>query len=210
VVHYTLTFKLHVQTGTTVLFLNAAIDGVHIGVQVATLKGAHVIAVVKTDEESQLLQELNSDLTIVDTRREGVAEAVRRLTGGLGVDCVAWWSWPRACDGPDTEGGTEGDLLRLLTIDGRLAVTVPHPLTAEDAALMARRGLTLTHIAPHAWLGCPVDLGRWQHVLAECVRILHEGLVIVHVSETVELHHLRDALRQVARHTTCGVVAVVP
>ena len=37
--HYTLTYKLHVTQGTTVLFPHGALDGVHLGMQIAALKG---------------------------------------------------------------------------------------------------------------------------------------------------------------------------
>eukprot|EP00668_Euglena_longa_P012072 GGOE01014499.1.p1 GENE.GGOE01014499.1~~GGOE01014499.1.p1 ORF type:complete len:331 (+),score=105.15 GGOE01014499.1:95-1087(+) len=202
--YYTLTYKLPVRPGATVLFPNAAVDGTHLGIQLAALKGAKVFVTISSDEERRFLEAFEVDMEIIDTRHESVVAAVLQLTGGLGVDCVAWWCWP------DGDSLTVSELLQALTVDGALAATAPQQLSPEDQQLMACRGLSLTYVAPHAWLSCPVDLGRWLHTLAEVIRIVHEGRVRVHVVDTFELHRLRDALSLVQRHTNLGVVAVLP
>ena len=101
-------------------------------------------------------------------------------------------------------------MLQVLTIDGRLAVNIPLQLTAADQQLMAFKGLGVTFMALHAWLGSPVNQGRWLHVLNEAVRLLHEGAVQWHINDTFELHRLRDAISCIEKHTNVGVVVVVP
>ena len=80
--------KLGVRPGETVLVM-AAGSGVGVAaLQIAKLHGARVIAAAGSDEKLALARELGADEG-VNYRQEGWHKAVRRLTGGVGVDAVA-------------------------------------------------------------------------------------------------------------------------
>ncbi len=97
------------REGETVLVHGAAGGVGTATVQVAKGLGARVVAVVSTDAKADLVRSLGADdVVLVD----GFAEAVRRLTGGRGVDIVV-----------DVVGGDAfTDSLRLLAPQGRLLV----------------------------------------------------------------------------------------
>ncbi|MGA9994180.1 MAG: zinc-binding dehydrogenase, partial [Pyrinomonadaceae bacterium] len=79
--------RTNVQPGEDVL-IHAAGSGVgSIGIQVAKLRGARVIATAGSDEKLQKARELGADETINYTNADWPKE-VRRLTGKRGVDVV--------------------------------------------------------------------------------------------------------------------------
>jgi NADPH:quinone reductase-like Zn-dependent oxidoreductase len=79
--------RANVQPGEDVL-IHAAGSGVgSIGIQVAKLRGARVIATAGSDEKLAKARELGADETINYTREDWPKE-VRRLTGKRGVDVV--------------------------------------------------------------------------------------------------------------------------
>ncbi|HEX8773448.1 MAG TPA: zinc-binding dehydrogenase [Pyrinomonadaceae bacterium] len=79
--------RAQVQPGEDVL-IHAAGSGVgSIGIQVARLRGARVIATAGSDEKLQKARELGAD-ECIDYTREDWPREVRRLTGKRGVDVV--------------------------------------------------------------------------------------------------------------------------
>jgi NADPH:quinone reductase-like Zn-dependent oxidoreductase len=79
--------RANVQPGEDVL-IHAAGSGVgSIGIQVAKLRGARVIATAGSDEKLAKARELGADETVNYTREDWPKE-VRRLTGKRGVDVV--------------------------------------------------------------------------------------------------------------------------
>ncbi|MBA2734171.1 MAG: zinc-binding dehydrogenase [Acidobacteria bacterium] len=79
--------RAQVQPGEDVL-IHAAGSGVgSIGIQIAKLRGARVIATAGSDEKLEKARELGADETINYTREDWPKE-VRRLTGKRGVDVV--------------------------------------------------------------------------------------------------------------------------
>jgi NADPH:quinone reductase-like Zn-dependent oxidoreductase len=79
--------RANVQPGEDVL-IHAAGSGVgSIGIQVAKLRGARVIATAGSDEKLEKARELGADETVNYTREDWPKE-VRRLTGKRGVDVV--------------------------------------------------------------------------------------------------------------------------
>ena len=101
--------------GETVL-VNAAGSGVgSAAVQIARLAGARVIATVGSDEKAAQARALGAE-AVVNYSRDNVAEAVMRLTGGLGVD-VAF----------DMVGGARLlDCVAALAQGGRIATVGAH------------------------------------------------------------------------------------
>lgn len=79
--------RAHVQPGETVVILGAG-SGVGVaGVQIAKLHGARVIATSTSADKLVRARELGADDTI-DTSREDLADAVKRLTGKRGADVI--------------------------------------------------------------------------------------------------------------------------
>lgn len=79
--------RANVQPGEDVL-IHAAGSGVgSVGIQVAKLRGARVIATASSDEKLEKARSLGADETINYTREDWPKE-VRRLTGKKGVDVV--------------------------------------------------------------------------------------------------------------------------
>jgi NADPH:quinone reductase-like Zn-dependent oxidoreductase len=79
--------RAQVQPGETVL-VHAAGSGVgSIGIQIAKLRGARVIATAGSDEKLEKARELGADEVVNYTRADWPKE-VRRLTGKVGVDVV--------------------------------------------------------------------------------------------------------------------------
>jgi NADPH:quinone reductase-like Zn-dependent oxidoreductase len=79
--------KANVQPGETVL-VHAAGSGVgSIGIQVAKLRGARVIATASSDEKLEKARSLGAD-EIINYTREDWPQEVRKLTGKRGADVV--------------------------------------------------------------------------------------------------------------------------
>jgi NADPH:quinone reductase-like Zn-dependent oxidoreductase len=79
--------RAQVQPGEDVL-IHAAGSGVgSLGIQIAKLRGARVIATASSDEKLAKASELGADETVNYTRDDWPKE-VRKLTGGRGVDVV--------------------------------------------------------------------------------------------------------------------------
>ena len=79
--------RVSVQPGEDVL-IHAAGSGVgSVGIQIARLRGARVIATAGSDEKLAKARDLGADETVNYTREEWPKE-VRRLTGGAGDDVV--------------------------------------------------------------------------------------------------------------------------
>jgi NADPH2:quinone reductase len=76
-----------VQADETVLVLGATGGTGAAAVQLAHALGAIVIGVVSSEEKARACRELGAD-HVVDRSQEGIADAVRRLTGGRGADVV--------------------------------------------------------------------------------------------------------------------------
>lgn len=81
--------KAKVRQGEDVL-INAAGSGVgSAAIQVAHLSGARIIATAGSDEKLERARALGADEVINYARSENIAEAVKDLTGGRGVDvCI--------------------------------------------------------------------------------------------------------------------------
>lgn len=73
--------------GRTVLVTGGAGAVGHYGVQLAKWAGARVIATVSSEEKAEKAKAGGAD-HVIDYRREDVAERVREITGGAGVDHV--------------------------------------------------------------------------------------------------------------------------
>ncbi|MDD4907397.1 MAG: zinc-dependent alcohol dehydrogenase family protein, partial [Methylobacter tundripaludum] len=75
------------QAGQTVL-IHAGAGGVgHVAIQLAKLKGARVLATVRSEQKAEFVKAMGADEAILYTQ-DGLADAVNELTGGKGADLV--------------------------------------------------------------------------------------------------------------------------
>jgi len=108
-VHFALTRRGNVQAGETVLVHGASGGVGEAGLRIAKAMGARAVGVVSTPAKAEYLKKLDLGETVL---ADGFLEAVRRLTGGRGVDVVL-----------DPVGGDRFvDSLRALAPEGRLLV----------------------------------------------------------------------------------------
>jgi NADPH:quinone reductase-like Zn-dependent oxidoreductase len=82
-----LVLKARVQAGETVLVIGAGSGVGSVGVQIAKLRGARVIATATSDDKLEKAWKLGADET-VQTGKQDLVETVHKLTGRRGVDVV--------------------------------------------------------------------------------------------------------------------------
>jgi NADPH:quinone reductase len=83
--------RAHLRAGETVLVLGAAGGVGTAAIQIAKAAGAHVIAAASSDEKCKLCEELGADASInysVHTPKEGLRDAIKKLTNGKGPDVI--------------------------------------------------------------------------------------------------------------------------
>ncbi|PIQ97428.1 MAG: quinone oxidoreductase [Nitrospinae bacterium CG11_big_fil_rev_8_21_14_0_20_56_8] len=103
--------RVRLQPGQTVLVMGGTGGVGHIGVQLAKWKGARVFATCGNTEKMKLARSLGADEVIL-YKEEGVADYVKRLTGGEGFDVVF-----------DTVGLWE-EAIGAVRINGQIATTL--------------------------------------------------------------------------------------
>lgn len=166
--------------GKTVL-VNGAAGGVgHFAVQIAKLKGAHVIAVASGKHEA-LLRELGADefIDYTKTPPEEVAHDIDLVVDALG-------------------GPTTGRFLRTLKRGGALFPV--YPLGFSDAEEAEKLGVTVSTTQVRS---SGVQLG-------ELARLLDDGTIRVVLDSTYPLADTRKAHERAARgHIQCKVVLTV-
>jgi propanol-preferring alcohol dehydrogenase len=84
--YHAITKRARIRPGTTLVLIGVGGVGLH-ALQMARLAGGWVVAVDVSEARLALAQSLGAD-AVVDARRGPFHEAVRRLTGGEGVDVV--------------------------------------------------------------------------------------------------------------------------
>lgn len=151
------------------VLVNGAAGGVgHFAVQVARLKGAHVIAVA-SGKHSDLLRELGAD-EVIDYTRTAAEDVVRDLD--LVVDAVG---------GPST-----GRFLRTLKRGGALFPVYPLGFAGQDEA--ERLGVTVS----------ATQVRSSGAQLAELAPLLDDGTIRVVVDSTYPLQEARQAHERAA------------
>ena len=187
--------RLH--PGETVLVQGGA-GGVGIAlIQLAKLRGARVIATVSGEERTERLIRLGLDAAI-DHRTEDVAEAVRRLTGGDGVDLVV-----------DPVGGsTLASSLASMRPHGRL-VFVGNAGGGELTldlwpAMMANLSLT------GVFMGTEFDKEPVHSNVAELLGLAARGDIDVIINKRFVLAEAAQAHRYIAENRVFGRVLLIP
>jgi NADPH2:quinone reductase len=197
--HYLLRRTYRVKKGDPIV-IHAAAGGVGlIAVQWARHLGAHVIAVVGSDEKAELVREHGAQDAIVTSREDFVAR-VREITGGRGVPVVY------DSVGRDTFTGSLDCLrpLGLMVTYGNASGPVP-PFSPLE---LAKRGsLFLTRPTLFHYIASKGDLNRAARELFD---VVGAGVVKVRIGQTYALRDAAQAHRDLEARRTTGSTVLVP
>lgn len=182
--------RAQIQTGETVL-VHAAGSGVGVmGIQIAKLRGARVIATASTEEKRERARELGADET-VDYTKEDWAREVRGLTGKLGVDVVF----------EHTGAATWEGSIQALKTGGRL---VTCGATSGFAAQTDIRQLFYRHLT---FLGSFMGA---KFELLDALPFVAEGRVRPVIDRVLSLQDAREAHELMMRREQFGKLVLVP
>jgi NADPH:quinone reductase len=196
---YLLRRTYKVKKGDPVV-IHAAAGGVGLfAVQWARHLGAHVIAVVGSDEKAALVRAHGAQDAIVTSREDFVAR-VREITGGKGVPVVY------DSVGKDTFTGSLDCLrpLGLMVTYGNASGPVP-PFSALE--LSKRGSLFLTRPTLFHYIASKGDLNR---AARELIEVVGSGAVNVRIGQTYRLQDAAQAHRDLESRRTTGSTVLVP
>jgi NADPH:quinone reductase len=197
--HYLSHTTYPLSDGETCL-IHAAAGGVgHLLVQMAAMRGAHVIATVSTEEKERLAREAGAHDTIRYTEVDFVEE-VQRLTDGDGVDVVY------DSVGRDTFSGSL-DVLRprgYLVLYGQSSGAVD-PI--DPQVLNQKGSLFLTRPSLNDYIARPEEL-RWRSF--DLLTWIGDGEIDLRIDRRFALDEAADAHRYMEDRRTKGKVLLVP
>jgi len=187
------------KAGETLLVTGAA-GGVGLAaVQLGKILGARVIACASTDEKLAACRAHGADDTI-NYASEDFREAIRRLTGGKGVDVVA-----------DPVGGPLAEpAIRSMAWGGRYCIlgftsgTIPK--VALNLALL--KGCSLVGVVADTFTYREPEAGRRNY--AELIEMIASGRLKPAVSKVMKLSEAVAALNEVKDRRVQGKIVLIP
>jgi len=198
--HYLTTSTFPLGPGHTVL-VHAGAGGLGlILTQVAVAAGATVLTTTSTDEKAERSRAAGAN-AVIRYDREDVAQRVRELTDGRGVDVVY------DSVGAATARGSLASLARrgMLVLVGESSGPIDPPILPSDLKSGGSAFMTRPTLGDHV-----VDAAELRTRAAALFGWIAGGTVSVHVSEELDLADAAEAhLRLEARRTT-GKVLLVP
>lgn len=168
-------------------------------VQMAKARGARVIGTVSSEAKAALAREAGADEVILYTQEDFLA-AVKRLTGGRGVDVVY--------DGVGKETAFKG--LDCLTLRGMLVLfgNASGPVAPIDPLLLSQKGslfltrpILIHHVADRATL---------EARAADVLGAVAAGRLEVRVDRSFALAQAADAHRALEGRGTSGKLLLLP
>lgn len=197
--HYLATSTYPLQNGDTCLIYAAAGGVGSLLTQIAKLRGATVIGTVSSDEKAELARAEGAD-HIIRYDKEDVAEKVREITGGRGVDVAydsvgkSTWEWT----------------LKSVRVRGMIVSfgNSSGPVGNIDPLVLARNGsLFLTRPTLGHYIATRHELDWRAHELFNWIR---ERKVGVRIDRKVRLENAAEAHRALEARETAGKVLLVP
>jgi NADPH2:quinone reductase len=187
------------QAGQTVL-IHAGAGGVgHVAIQLAKLKGARVLATVRSEQKAEFVKAMGADEAILYTQ-DGLADAVNELTGGKGADLVF-----------DTVGAEVFKASIPATAHfGRLVTLLdPGELSLAEARmrnLLIGFELMLTPMLRDL----PEARDKHVEILKQCAQWVDSGLLKTHISKQLPLAEAAKAHELIETgHSTGKIVLTV-
>lgn len=187
------------QAGQTVL-IHAGAGGVgHVAIQLAKLKGARVIASIRSEQQAGFVRSMGADEVVI-YKQNGIAEAVNNLTDGKGADLVF-----------DTVGGTVFKESIFATAHYGRLVTLLDPGELSLAEARMRNLLIGFELMLTPMLKCLPE-ARQKHVeiLKQCAECADKGLLKPHISKLLALEEAVEAHKLIETgHTTGKIVLTI-
>lgn len=195
--HYLINSSFRVEPGHTVL-VHAGAGGVGLLItQLLKTRGARVITTVSTDEKEDLSRAAGADEVL---RYEGFADAVRKLTNGVGVDVVYDGVGKDTFDGSLASLRTRGFLVLFGAASGAVPPVDPQRLNAGGS-------LSLTRPKLADFLGNPQER-VWRS--SEVFGAVADGTLNVRIGATYPLAEAGRAHEDLEGRRTTGKVLLVP
>jgi len=189
--------RAHLAKDQTV-FINAGAGGVgHVAIQLAKQFGAKVCTTVSNDEKAAFVKDLDADF-IINYKEQDIVEAIMEWTDNKGVDVAM-----------DNVGGAAmQETFPAIRHYGEM-VTLLQPDNEVDWSVARFRNIRFSFevmLSPLLF-----DLKEAQThqtwILEQCARIIDEGKLRIHVSDTLPLEEVANAHRQIETgHTTGKIV----
>jgi len=152
--------------GETVLVMDAARGPCgEVAMQVAHQLGLSVVAACSASSEATVLESRFPGVrVVVISSEDDLANAVMRVTDGLGVDCVY--------ESLQSELGPEQRRARIacLAAHGTWCISRECQLDPPESKALLLRAAKLSFVFPEAWLLSPLFKGRVMHILAEIAK----------------------------------------
>jgi propanol-preferring alcohol dehydrogenase len=160
-------------------------------IQVAKISGAKVIAIADTPEKAVLAKEIGAEEAIVCTGYSALAEQIKSVTHGAGLDVVY-----------DLVGSTEGwnAAIDSLACRGRLIIIgyrKEDKLNFYPVGMLLKEGQILTCVA-----GCKRDLEL-------SLRYANEGRITTVVSNRIPLEKVNEAIQMIIERKVKGRSVIV-
>ena len=188
--------KGQLQAGQTVL-IHAGTGGVgHVAIQLAKIIGARVIVTVSSKEKAELAKRLGADETIL-YEPHGFTDQVNQLTAGKGADLVIDTVGPEVFKESIKATAHFGRLITLLD---------PGQIDLNEARL---RNLVIGFELMLTPMLRDIDDSRDDHIdiLNQCKEWAEQGLLKLHVSQTLSLEEAGIAHQLIETgHTTGKIV----
>jgi len=186
------------QAGQTVL-IHAGAGGVgHVAIQLAKLKGARVLATVRSGQKAEFVKAMGADEAIL-YMQDGLADAVNELTGGKGADLVF-----------DTVGAEVFKASIPATAHfGRLVTLLdPGELSLAEARmrnLLIGFELMLTPMLRDL----PEARDKHVEILKQCAQWFDKGLLKTHISKQLPLAEAAKAHELIETGHSIGKIVLV-
>lgn len=194
---YLTTSTHEVQAGEDVL-VHAAAGGVGLLLtQIATMRGARVIATTSTDEKAQLAREAGAAEVI---GYEGFAERVKELTDGVGADVVYDGVGAATFDESLASLRPRGDMVLFGAASGRVPPFDPMRLEGGGSLFLTRPGIRHYTATPEELRARAQDVFAW----------VSDGKLDVRIGGRYPLAEARRAHEDLEARKTTGKLLLIP
>jgi NADPH2:quinone reductase len=196
--HYLAVSTYPLKQGDRALVHAAAGGAGGLLVQIAKLRGAHVIGTVSSDEKARIAREAGAD-EVIDYTKSDFEQEVLRITGGAGVHVVY-----------DSVGKTTFDRsVNCVTRRGLLALfgQSSGPVPPFDPARLAKNGIYLTRPSLAHYTATRDEL-LWR--AGEVFDWIGSGRLRIRIDREILLREVREAHRLLEGRKTSGKVLLIP
>jgi NADPH:quinone reductase-like Zn-dependent oxidoreductase len=210
----------HIQSGDTILVMDAATAFGSLAVQLAHGCGCKVLAVIANDQDRSHLQKLSSapeHIIEVDskTAMSALYSSVMEETGRLGVDVFIDNGVRLFVNDEDQRNygeirmlPTKHDVISCLAVGGRWITSCPSlQLDPPNSVQLFLRGSSVSFLFEHSWSLSAVRQGRLLHIMQDVVSKLADGSLKPHISQIVPFSNAMSVLEK-ADERSCGKIVI--